>query len=369
MTDQNDIDAPTSHAAGHFAFDAPMTGALEAEVRLASTSLARTLSRYGSASEAQRAGHAAEAWHAATLNADAVRKGLPIRSHTTAATGNPHAAADVVSRGPGVLVEGQIKTCGTPAVTATSLARPRYHGMQQVVPADQLVGVREHARRSADRLASSNPGRAAAFEETSRRATDRLTAGGAESRPLGHAEAQELVTRPERLASAMRDGLWKRDLARGATAGAVTAGVISAAVHGHKLVKGELALSDALAEVAAGTGKGALRGAATGVGARMVGQGLAKCGLGAAARTAAPVAIAATAIDVGGHVVDYARGRVSGIELAAASGKSIATGAAGWAGAEIGAGLGTLVCPGVGTVLGGVVGSILGVLGVGRLFR
>jgi hypothetical protein len=155
---------------------------------------------YAGASERQRAGRAAEEWHATEFNADAAAKRLPIRGRTTASMGRRRAAADIE------LTHGeraaQVKYYGTAKSTATHLAREAYDTMQKVVPADQRPGVRNHsARRSQDpKLATRAPARATSMRHTAGVVSDRLRGGGAQSRPLSNAGARALARDPDILA-------------------------------------------------------------------------------------------------------------------------------------------------------------------------
>lgn len=366
MTDDDD---PGRAAAAYWAFDPERTGRLIDESLRASEELIEVLRKWDNASIHQRAGRAAESWHTGTFNADAILKGLDVRAQTTATAGAPHAAADVAMTGGGADALAQIKSCSTPKANAAMLARPKYGGMQQVVPADQLGAVKDHAATRRDALTIRRPARASAFDEVTKRATDRMRAGGAESKPLTTEGSRDLAANPDQLTKAMSEGQWKRDLGRGAVSGAIVGGVLSAAVHGYEVAKGREDVGEAAMRVAVDTGRSAIAGAATSVGARAVSQGLARAGMSGLARSALPVAVAATAYDLGTNVVGYARGNISGEELAVTSVKSVATGAGGWLGAEAGAAIGTCLCPGVGTVVGGIIGGLLGTLGIGALFK
>ena len=87
---------------------------------------------------------------------------------------------------------------------------------------------------------------------------------------------------------------------------------------------------------------------------------LVKSGMSALAKGNAPVAIAITSIEVGKDVFRYARGEMTGAELAVRGGGHAATGVGTWGGAELGTMIGTAIAPGPGTVLGAIVGGIVG---------
>lgn len=356
-------------AATHAAFDSVTTGQLLKETHEAVAEVQSVVDTWAGCHPAQTAGRVSEVFHARTLNADAIRKGLDVRASTTASAGLPAAAADVIVQTPAGTIEVQVKSYATAHSNAEHLANPKYAGMQQLVPAGQADAVRGRAAQRAAALRASRPERADAFAEVAERATDQVEAAGARSQPLARGGARELVENPSAMRRAMERGQWKADLQRGAVGGALAGGVISVAQHSLELCSGREQLSHAAKAVAVDTVKGAAKGAATTAGARVISNALARAGAQGLARSALPVTVAVTALDVGGGVFDYANGRIDGEELVARTGKSVVSGAAAWGGAELGAAVGTCLCPGAGTIIGGIAGALLVSLGIGKLLR
>jgi hypothetical protein len=81
------------------------------------------------------------------------------------------------------------------------------------------------------------------------------------------------------------------------------------------------------------------------------------------AKGSAPAVIAIAAIEIGGGVVDVARGRARAGHLAAVTGRAVVRGGGGWFGGF----LGSLICPGFGTFFGALVGSGAGGYGLSKL--
>jgi hypothetical protein len=155
----------------------------------------------------QLQGYLAEVHHETTFNADAARKGLPVRAKRT----DPYSAADLEIRDRRGLRSGhaQLKYHGSPARTAFAISLTKYDGMQKVVPSDQVSGVRALAwKRGADALGNRN------YADTARTVSDRVRGGGAESDPLSLAGARALArrvrcrTRGKSARSDAGDGRW-----------------------------------------------------------------------------------------------------------------------------------------------------------------
>ena len=343
----------------------------DAELRRAVHELSATNARYAASSVQQRAGRAAETWHAATLQQDATLKGVRLSARTTASMGLPHAKPDILvtATRPGPPVAAQVKYAGTAAKSGIAQARADYGGMQRVVPADQLAQAQERVGAVSRRLAAKGDARAPRFADAAANLTDRVHAGSAESTPLTRAGAEQLAIDPGALARHGQLMQLKHAAKSGAVSSGVSGAVVALMVHGAEVAGGRSTLGDAAIGVASDTAVSALKGAVTAVGGGAIATGAARVGFGALARSSAPVAIAATALDAGCALGSYATGNVSGQECADRVARSVTTGAATWAGGELGMLVGTAICPGFGTAVGGLVGGLGAALGIGALFK
>lgn len=133
-------------------------------------------------------GDLAEGFHAGTFNVDAARSHLGIRAEMPRDTsvndiifpGTDHSAA-------------QLKYYRTAQDSTTAVSHPHYDGMAKVVPADQLDEVRLIAERLAAKNAETRPQMEHSYGHTADSVSDRLSAGGASSKPLTEAESRALV--------------------------------------------------------------------------------------------------------------------------------------------------------------------------------
>jgi hypothetical protein len=326
---------------------------------------------FAKAAEHQRAGRAAEVWHASTFNVDASLRGAPVTAQTTASLGQPNATADILIGGAkgASPVAVQVKYRSSAVKSAVDQAQSKYHGMQRVVPADQHGAAVNTARQSLERLSRAGDPRAPRYADASAQLRDRVKVGEVESRPLSRADALALANDPSRLT---REA-WRAQTVHAVRAGAVTGAAMGAAVSlvntSVDVARGRTSVGEAAWIVARDTVHSGARGAVTAAGGQAIAQVAARAGVRTLARGAAPIAVAATAIEASGACVDYFRGKVTGVECAARVGQSVATGVGGYAGAEVGALIGSAVLPGFGTLVGGLVGGLLGSMGVGLLFK
>lgn len=133
-------------------------------------------------------GDAAEFWHAGTLDLDATRRGLESDVWTPRDTSPSDIAFGIARADP-----AQVKYYKTAEDTARAISRPDYAEMTKVVPSDQLDGVKEEAARLASRNVDTRPLMSDSYADTARNATDHLSHGGAESRPLTESDSRHLV--------------------------------------------------------------------------------------------------------------------------------------------------------------------------------
>jgi len=315
----------------------------------------------------KRAGFLFEEMIAGTYNASARKAGDFTTTATTGSSGgfgvDPRVDIRVHQSGK-IIAEAQAKCCAKPARTAISISKPRYSGTERVVPSGQGKKVQELLTNSAKAKATSmNPrmrqiGRARA--EASAKTTEKLTAGGHQSRPVSHDEAIRLAKGDtSKISKIIMVETLSSAAINGAKSGAVFSCGISAITASKKLVCGEISVKDAAKSVAKETIVGGARCAATAVIAEGV-KSAAKRSLPKVAGTA--ILRGAGPMAVAGCVMDVATDAYIGELTIKSAAKSATRAAGGWAGAEGGALLGTAICPGLGTVIGGILGGIGGSL-------
>lgn len=313
----------------------------------------------------KRAGLIFEEVHAGTFNAAARKAG---DASTTALTGRTSGFAgdqrvDIrVVQGDRIVAEAQAKCCGSAARSAVASAKPKYAGTQRIVPGDQAKAAREMLLKSAKAKASSpNPRMreiGANRQEAAGKVTAKLRAGGHESKPVTHKEAQVLASGDlSSLTRTIAMETMKSAAISAAKSGIAVGTAISAASSFVKLANGQMSATQAAKSVAQDGAKAAARSAVTAVAAEGVKQVARRTLSATAARAFAggsgPLAVAGCAAEL---VTDACKGELSMGKAA----RSATRAAGGWAGAEGGALLGTSICPGIGTVIGAVLGGIGG---------
>lgn len=179
-------------------------------------------------------GDVAELWHAGTLNLDATQRHLDVRAYAP----RDVSPIDIAMRGDGHGEAAQLKFYGSAEATAQAISDPKYAGLDKVVPADQLEGVREAAKRLANHHHDSRHEMSESYQHTADVVDDRLRMDGAESRPLSEPQSRELTDSMRRDDKIDREqfGLtsngvirWE-DILREASTAAVRAALITAAL-------------------------------------------------------------------------------------------------------------------------------------------
>lgn len=179
-------------------------------------------------------GDVAEAYHAGTYNADAVRRGVDARAHA------PRDASpnDVIVRGSGE-ENAQLKYYREADATAKAISDPKYSDLEQkVVPSDQVEEMRTAAARLAESNAATRPDMSESYAHTARTADDRIRLDGAESRPLSEPESRQAVNQlrekhdvdREQFGLTPQQVIQWQDILREATTAAARAAIISAAL-------------------------------------------------------------------------------------------------------------------------------------------
>lgn len=316
----------------------------------------------------KRAGTVFEEFHAGTFNANAAKAGkTTLKATTGAASGfaNDQRVDIRISDGGKTIAEVQAKCCKSAGRSAVAVSKPQYQGTQRVIPSDQVGEASIALKRSAAAKArSSNPrmrGIGEARSEAAEKLTSQIKAKGVASDPLTHAEAQSLAAgkmeKLDTLVQKQATSAALNEIGRSATTGmAMTAGFgIVTGIHG--IATGNCTVEEAVGRIVVDSAKAGARGAAT-AGATQVVRATATAALSKGTATAllrgsAPAAIAAGLVDLG---VDAINGDLTAEKAA----KTVGRTACGWAGAEGGAAIGTLICPGIGTVVGGLLGGLLG---------
>lgn len=342
-------------------------------------SIEKRAKTYAANTEATRAGFVAEADHVATFNSRSV---LDRSGNRAVLEPNGNHGDIRIMNGKKVVAEAEVKYYKT--AEGTENAARGYGSRQRVVPADQVKKVAEIAKkRAAKELAKDNPVRQAVgreHKEVHQNVTDRISDGKRHSTPRTH---------KENLGTAKKAGAGKlsetdvlpsmgetlnRSALSGAKSGAVVGAGISAIASGISNVaavcRKEKSAGDALADVALETTVATADSAVKGAVGSMVRAG----GIQVAAKTTStmaksvlrsggPAAAAIGGVEVIKDTILLAAGKIDGKEYKNRAKKTVISTGSGWAGAEAGAALGTMVCPGIGTLVFGVVGGLIGGIG------
>ena len=153
-------------------------------------------------------------------------------------------------------------------------------------------------------------------------------------------------------------------MARSAWQSARRSAIVGAAVslwrNGRTVVRKERTVREAASATAADTAASAALGAVVGAASAAARAALSRAGLGIIARTAAPVAMGMTAVDIGRDALARRQGHLTEERFRERLAVHAFRGVTTWSGLELGAALGTLVLPGVGTVLGSMIGGAAG---------
>jgi|GEM_PF-908973 len=176
-----------------------------------------------------------EAWHAYTLNLDAVRRGLDVH----ASVPRDHSPIDVRVTSLFNTIDAQLKDCRTAEDTARAISNPKYQDMdQKIVPSDQMDAVREITARLALKNQLTRPEMEESYSHTAKVTDDRLRLGGASGRPLSEFESRQLTQQLRADGDVDREGYgltpeqviqWE-DFLRETSTAAIRAAALSAAI-------------------------------------------------------------------------------------------------------------------------------------------
>lgn len=307
--------------------------------------IART---YPNASPEQLAGRLAEAFHAGTFNISAAWGGFEqLRAVTTETLGHPHDVADIlIQQGKKTVAQVQSKYCGDVTRTTRAISEKKYSGLQKVVPSDQAPGVQKLAANwKVDGLGTHD------YPDTARTASDRISHGKAQSRPLTTEQAKKLAADPAGMGKRLVVSESAKMVGRAAAAGAIMNGTVTLAQQVGSVRRKETTVQDAAKVVGEAAALGALTGAvSTGV----------TLGLKTVCKGNTAAMVGTLAADLVKDGVALGRGQINAAEFGKRSAESAGRTGGTLAGMQAGAALGTLICPGVGTLVGGAVGSAVG---------
>lgn len=317
--------------------------------------------RYANYANPQRAGHLFEVMHAVAFNRAAARVGSPVRAKVTefVAGGSQTAPADITLVDGGRLVgQAQVKLIDSIPRTAHDLADPKYTGMRRVVAADKLQAVDDLLER---RLQMSPQGvRFENYADERSHLSDHLRHGPAHSSGISQRHAHHAAEHPVRWANGQVTAAAGREVivatATGAAAGAVVAGILSAAgvaarARADETPAGVAALTVAGSATRAAARSGALAGLATAV--RLAAEaGLMPAAFGGGTL---PSAVATAVTEVARAGLDLANGHIEPGAFAAASATATTNASLVWACGVVG--LTVLPVPVIGTLAGGIAGQ------------
>ena len=335
-----------------------------------------------------KGGFAAETLHSETFNLDAILKDREVRAFTDQHAGSPVRINDpttdvLLVDGNGDVLKAQLKYYKNgdethKAFRSTEDGVPRYKDADLMVgPADQLDEVHASARRAQLKNGESRPHVADAAREVESKATDRLSHGGAESKPLSKQDADILARGDEQSSTAhaktqqgyLDNSCLKHSL-RAAGSAALVTGVLAGAINGFQCLKlvqdGNMSRQEAVKYILSRTtiaaADSALKaGAATAtvsITARVV-PSLFQGSLYQTAMTTGALAGAAVcAVDMVECLVMVASGHMTMAEMETRTGKNAFQTTSAVVGSAIGAALGAPAGP-VGIFLGSMLGGMI----------
>lgn len=298
----------------------------------------------------------------AKFNADAAAKGSSLKAVVTAANGEPHAAADILIKNRGRIVEEvQAKSMNSTSNLTNAVSEPKYRGMQKLVPDGEASRVRELASKRAQ----TGTLKAQEYSDTTQNVTDKLKSGQVASEGTSYQENLWAAQNPKLYATVIEAKYVAKEAsvtgANAAIAGFVVSGAISGVKNGIAACQGKMTLEDAIGQTAQDATQSGLRSGVTGIGSTVIRYGATKVGIKALAKSNVAVGIAAGVIDIGASVYSFARGEITPEELIERVGQTgTCTTYSLYAGAAAGAVFGPV---------GAVVGSMAGYLVAASVYQ
>ena len=195
---------------------------LNAAVRSANDALLENARRSQNRNLSAAQGFFAEQWHASTFNVDAYKKGIrDLVASVPESTAK--ASPDVqIHLGEELIENVQSKYYKSAGDTARQMWNPDYSGGGKVVPADQLAAAQELSQLKAS--TDARPHVREAAQHSADRMSDRISADGVESKPLGRRESDDLTAQARRGEDVLRtaDVLSGKEIAMNAAKGGLS---------------------------------------------------------------------------------------------------------------------------------------------------
>ena len=307
---------------------------------------------------AQLKGNLFEYIEAARFNEKAALQGGTTTALVTAADGRPQASSDIelINKKGEVVKKIQAKVSNSPKKIGDGLADPKYKNKDGLTTIDKAGPSREYSEQRAANLKAKGDPRAENYRKSADKIKGQIEHGGVRS---GGTTTKELdfATRHPRL-FAMQEELrvvgreaGKAGLQAGAAA-ALVGGTISSIRNFYAYAKGDIDGEKAAANITEDAVKSGARGGSSGAFGALIRHGADKAGLQTLAKSNVATAVAASVIEVGITVYDYAKGAIPAEQAAERIGN---TGCSTLASIYTGAAAGAIFGP-----AGAVIGSIAG---------
>lgn len=180
-------------------------------------------------------GFLAEVWHAETFNINAVVKKL---KNIKAIRLNDNSKADIILNDDEFIQNAQVKYYKDPSKTAKAISNSDYHGMNKIVPEDQVDGVKIKAHREHLRNIETRPNQSAEYKDTAENASDRLKHGGVEGKPISEPKVKQMAKDfkddgeidPNKYGLNAENFIEWKDIAKESAEAALHAAILSAAI-------------------------------------------------------------------------------------------------------------------------------------------
>ncbi len=314
----------------------------------------------------QLKGHLFEYIEAARFNERAALARADFQAIITAEDGRPHAPADIeIVKGEEVIKEIQAKASADPHWIATKQADPKYAGMDRLAPKDQADRVREISEQRALDLQKKDDPAAEIWRDSAERTTKEVRHGEVGSGGTSNKELDFAAKSPKTFVAVEEARAVGREAVTAATAaaaaGAVLGGMISVVRNTAEYRRGEIDGRQAARNVAGDAAGSGVRGGATAATGVVIRHAAHKAGLPTLAKSNVASAVAASLIEAGVTVYDYAKGDISPEEAAERLGNN---GCSTMAGIYAGAAAGAVFGP-----AGAVVGSVAGYMLAGFVYQ
>lgn len=337
---------------------------------------------------ANKAGFAAETWHAESFNLDAILKDQKVRAFTDRFKGTPLRVNDqtndiVIMSGDQQVLGAQLKYYQTANKTKNEFRKMndgvhKYNDCDVYLgPSDQLEGIKTAATKDALKNQETRPEIAKAAEKVRDGAADKIQAEGVESTPLSKRDAEKMgAGTPEGKDKheTMQEGYLNKatvqQTIRAASSAAIITTVIAGSINTFQYMKhvqeGNITAGEAtryiLQETVIAAGDSALKAGAATATVSMLSRSVPALFTGSVFRrsfaNSGIAGAAVCAVDVVQCLVLYAAGKITLQELETRTGKNLFQTGAGAAGASVGAAVGVLGGP-AGMLAGSVIGGVI----------